>query len=115
MVLPYSNTECMQIYLNELSKEFSNYLILLVVDQASWHTTNKLEVPKNIELFFLPPATPEMNPIEQIWKELRKMGFKNEKFQTLNDVVDRLCETIVSLTCETIMSITGRKWILSMF
>ena len=35
-----------------------------------------------------------MNPIEQIWKQIRSMGFKNEVFNTLNDVVDRLCETI---------------------
>ncbi|MCR5844256.1 MAG: transposase, partial [Oscillospiraceae bacterium] len=46
----------------------------------------------NIELFFIPPYTPEMNPIEQIWKELRKMGFRNELFATLSKVVDRLCE-----------------------
>ena len=52
-----------------------------------------------------------MNPIEQIWAELRKRGFKNEIFGTLTDVVDRLCETINGLTAETIQSITGRKWI----
>jgi putative transposase len=61
----------------------------------------------------LPPATPEMNPIEQIWKEIRKFGSKNEIFKTLENVIDRLCETIVDLTVETIKSITGRDWILS--
>ena len=56
-----------------------------------------------------------MNPIEQIWKEIRKRGFKNEVFQTLQKVVDRLCDTICSLSKETIKSITGRDWILSRF
>ena len=59
------------------------------------------------------PATPEMNPIEQIWKELRKRGFRNEIFATLEKVVDRLCETIRTLSCDTVKSITGRDWILS--
>ena len=47
---------------------------------------------KNIELLHIPPYTPEMNPIEQIWEELREKGFRNEVFQTLSKVVDRLCD-----------------------
>ncbi len=56
-----------------------------------------------------------MNPIEQIWKEIRKRGFKNEVFHTLDKVIDRLSETIRSLTPEVIKSITGRSWILQLF
>lgn len=115
LVLPYANTECMDVFLSELSKEFPDELIFLGVDRASWHTTNKLTMPENIVFFFLPPSTPEMNPIEQIWKEIRTRGFKNEAFASLNKVIDRLCETIVSMTNETIMSITGRDWILSAY
>ncbi|MCI8603937.1 MAG: hypothetical protein HFE79_07320 [Ruminiclostridium sp.] len=69
----------------------------------------------NIKLIFIPPYTPEMNPIEQIWKEIRKRGFKNEVFPSLETVVDRLCNTICSLSKFTIKSITGRDWILSCF
>lgn len=54
---------------------------------AAWHKSNALKIPENIRLTFIPPYTPEMNPIEQIWKEIRKRGFKNEVFQTLNKVV----------------------------
>ena len=53
--------------------------------------------------------TPEMNSIEQIWKEIILHGFRNEVFQTLNKVMDRLCDTISSLTASTIKSITARK------
>ncbi len=54
-------------------------------------------------------------PLEQIWKEIRKRGFKNEIFQTLNKVVDRLCDTIRSISAETIISITARDWIVKAF
>lgn len=54
-----------------------------------------------------------MNPIKQIWKEIKKRSFKNEVFQSLQKVVDRLCDTICSLSNETIKNITGRDWILS--
>ena len=76
---------------------------------------NKLHIPENIELFYIPPYTPEMNPIEQIWKELRITGFRNEVFATLEKVVDRLCDTICTLTSDTIKSITGRSWIINCF
>lgn len=115
LILPYSNTVCMNLFLRELGAAYPDDIIILVCDGASWHTTKSLDIPENIRLFFLPPATPEMNPIEQIWKEIRKRGFKNEIFQTLDKVVERLCDTICSLSHDTIKSITGRNWILKMF
>ena len=115
LVLPYFNTGCMNVFLDGLSKTYPNDYILLPVDGASWHKSKGLNIPENIRLFILPPATPEMNPIEQIWKEIRKRGFRNEIFQTLEKVVDRLCETICSLSDDTVKSITGREWILQCF
>ena len=58
-------------------------------------------------------ATPEA--IEQIWKEIRKRGFRNEAFHTLEKVVDRLCDTVMELTNEVISSITCRQWIRKCF
>ena len=114
-VLPYANTICMNVFLQGLSEEYPDDRILMVCDKASWHSSKTLEIPKNIRLIYLPPATPEMNPIEQIWKEIRKRGFRNEIFGTLEKVIDRLCDTICSLTNQTIKSITGRDWILQCF
>ena len=105
----------MNIFLENLSKKYPNDYIILVTDGASWHKSNGLKIPNNIEFFYLPPATPEMNPIEQIWKEIRKLGFKNEIFSTLNKVVDRLCDTINLITDKVVKSITGRDWILDCF
>ena len=86
-------------------------------EKTGFHTQyiNKLHIPENIELFYIPPYTPEMNPIEQIWKELRITGFRNEVLATLEKVVDRLCDTSCTLTSDTIKSITGRSWIINCF
>ena len=114
LVMPYCNTDCMNVFLRELSAAYPDDDILLALDGASWHKANGLQIPDNIELFFLPPYTPEMNPIEQIWAEIRKRGFRNEIFTSLEKVIDRLSQTICSLSCSTIMSITGRNWIVSL-
>lgn len=115
LVMPYCNTACMNLFLRELSKQFPQDTILMCCDGAAWHKSGTLEVPENIVLFHIPPYTPEMNPIEQIWKEIRKRGFQNEVFATLEKIVDRLCDTICSLTPNTIFSITGRDWIIKAF
>ena len=105
----------MNVFLTKLSEQFLQDEIVLVCDGAAWHKANALIIPKNIHLCFIPPATPEMNPIEQIWKEIRKMGFRNEVFHSLEDVVDRLSVTIRKLSPLTIHSITARSWIVSCF
>ena len=114
-ILPYCNTECMQAFLNGLSKEYPKDTILLVCDGAAWHKAKALRIPDNIQFLHIPPYTPEMNPIEQIWKQIRTMGFKNEIFHTLEAVVERLCATICELTEETVKSITCRKWVKECF
>lgn len=115
LITPLCNTDCMNLFLENLSRQYEHDEILLVCDGAAWHKSGTLKIPSNIHLFYIPPYTPEMNPIEQIWREIRTRGFKNEAFQTLADVIDRLCETIQGLSKETIRSITGRDWILSLF
>ena len=114
-VMTRCDTESMNFFLEKLSEQFANDYILLICDGAAWHKSNELIVPENIELFFIPPYTPEMNPIEQIWKEIRKRGFQNEIFDSLEAVIDRLCLIIKNLPATVIKSITGRKWILSIF
>jgi putative transposase len=111
LILPYCDTDCMNVFLQELSKEYPHDYILLVMDGAAWHRANGLFLPENIELFFLPPATPEMNPIEQIWAWLRLHGFRNEIFPSLDKVVERLCDTICALSSDTVKSISHRQWI----
>jgi len=113
LVMPYCNTDCMNVFLRELAKEYPDDFLLIVMDGASWHKAKGLQMPDNIKLLYLPPATPEMNPIEQIWAWLRLHGFRNEVFQTLDKVVDRLCDTICSLSPQIVKSITHRNWILS--
>ena len=70
------NTEWTNEFLRQVSQAYPDDYMLLVMDNAIWHKSSTLEIPSNIELAFIPPYTPEMNPIEQVWKEIRKRGFK---------------------------------------
>jgi putative transposase len=107
------NTAWTNLFLAELSQTYPNDYILLCGDRASWHKSKGIVLPDNIEFFFIPPATPEMNPIEQIWEELKEKYFDNRFFNTLNKVMDQLCISLNKLEKNTVKSITGRDWILS--
>ena len=115
LIMPNCDSGCMNLFLRTLAEAYPNETILLCCDGAAWHKSAKLIIPSNIRLFFIPPYTPEMNPIEQIWKEIRLRGFRNQIFPSLSKVIDRLCETICNLSVETIRSISGRQWIIDRF
>lgn len=114
IIAPHCNTQWMNLFLSELSNHIGIDYALVCLDQARWHSSNDLIIPDNLRLFYIPPRTPEMNPIEQLWPEIRK-DFKNKMFKTLDKVVDQLCVSLNSISSCVVKSITGREWILSMF
>ncbi|WP_088779421.1 IS630 family transposase [Streptococcus pneumoniae] len=109
------NTEWMNAFLEELSQAYPDDYLLLVMDNAIWHKSSTLKIPTNIGFAFIPPYTPEMNPIEQVWKEIRKRGFKNKAFRTLEDVMNQLQDVIQGLEKEVIKSIVNRRWTRMLF
>jgi putative transposase len=110
-----NNGENFQLFLNGLSEKFPHYYIVLCCDNASWHKNKEIKIPRNIKICFLPPRTPEMNPIEQIWKEIRKRGFKNVIFDSIDAVINKFWDVVDNLEKSVIMSITLREWIKDLF
>lgn len=90
LIMPHADSETMNIFLKTLSEQQQNERIILCMDKAGWHTTKQLNIPKNIILWFLPPYSPELNPVELIWRELRAKYFNNKTFKSLNEVNDHL-------------------------
>jgi hypothetical protein len=66
LILPYANTAMMNLFRAHLSCQFNDYFILMLMDQAGWHVSKNLEVPKNVRLIPLPPHSPELNPVEHV-------------------------------------------------
>jgi hypothetical protein len=54
LILPYANTEMMNIFLKQISDDFTNYFVLMLVDQAGWHKSMELKVSENIRLIEQP-------------------------------------------------------------
>jgi len=90
LILPWANKEMMNIFLRQVAEDFSDYFTLMLADQVGWHIAQKSEVPEYIRLIKLPPRSPELNPSEHIWEELREKNFANRAFRDLDEVEDTL-------------------------
>ena len=103
----------MTLHLAEISHAVaSDAHAVLLMDQAGWHTTDKLTVPDNISIVMLPPRSPELNPVENIWQFMRENWLSNRVFKSYNDIVDHCCDAWNNLVDQpwTIMSIGRREW-----
>lgn len=92
LILPTADTECFQIFLNTLAKKYCRSHILLFVDGAGNHISGDLVIPSNITISPLPAYSPELNPQENIWDEIREKIFKNYALKSMDAVYDKLVE-----------------------
>jgi hypothetical protein len=101
LVLPAANTEMMAVFLAHLAQQFRGSFIVLLVDRAGWHLTPRLTVPANLRLLPQPAGSPELNPVEHIWDELREKALPNMAFASLPPLVNKLCAGMRELTADT--------------
>ena len=87
---PVMNTEQMGTFLAQVSAAHPQDFIVMVVDGASSHVAKALGVPENIHLHRLPGYSPELNPQEHLWDELREKEFPNRVFSDMAGVVRTL-------------------------
>jgi transposase len=117
LIMPASDTACFQAFLDELSRKFATQDILLVIDGAPNHTSRELIVPDNISLLSLPPYAPELNPKENLWKEIREKIFKNYALKSIDEVCQKLQDAVLYIqrNPQIVKSITSFPYIAKSF
>lgn len=113
-ILPCVNTTVFSQVLAEFAKAYgihANKRILLVVDQAGWHRSEKLQIPEGIHLFPLPPYTPELQPAERLWG-LVDEPIANRTFTDLSELEQVVCERCQQLLGQKdlIRGLTNFHW-----
>ena len=86
MISPFCNTEAMNEFLKQVSSYYKNYRIIMILDKAGWHVSSTLKIAHNIQLMHLAPYSPELNPVELLWREIRRKYFHNNIFSSLDEV-----------------------------
>jgi hypothetical protein len=115
-ICPIMNTEQMGTFLAQVSAAHPEDFIVMVVDGASSHVAKALVVPENIRLHRLPGYSPELNPQEHLWDELREKEFPNRVFSDMAGVVRTLETGLPRLAADQdrVRSICAWPWIVSL-
>ena len=109
--LPNLNAQCFQIYLDEFSKDYADSFNVMLLDRGKFHQAKSLKIPHNVALVFLPPYSPELNPIERLWEAI-KAEMANELYPTMEALVENVASILNSYTKKTIQSLTSYPYLI---
>lgn len=89
LISPRLDTGIVNLFLAQFSATLApDVQAVLVWDGAGYHRANDLRCPLNITLMNLPPYSPELNPVENLWHYPRSHHWSNRKYATVDDLFD---------------------------
>jgi transposase len=104
--LPQLNTVNFQIFLNEFAQHYQGTLNIILMDNGSCHTAKSLMIPKNIVCLFLPPYSPELNPIERLWQDVKEQ-LAWVLAAAIEELEHRVARILTHYSAATIRSLTS--------
>lgn len=114
LLLPYVDLDGMRLYLDDFSRSLErDVYALLICDQAGWHTSGRLLIPDNVGIVLLPPKSPELNPAELLWREMRQKYLGNRVFPDIDNLCNAVSEAWINVTKnpQSLKSLCGFDWI----
>ena len=104
------NSDCFQVFLNQFARAFPHSHNVMVLDNGAFHKAKKLSVPLNVQLAFLPPYSPELNPVERLWQDLKdQVAF--DFCRNLASLRQDARSVLATYTDEAVASLTGYEYL----
>ena len=114
IVVPWVNQDAMHQHLQQISDATEpDRHAIVIMDGAGWHTDTVINAFDNLSVIKLPPYSPELNPIEQVWSWMRQHCLANMAFENYEDIVDRVCDawnTFIECS-KRVTKLCSREWI----
>jgi len=91
----HSDSEVFQVFLDEANKDIASprKRQIMILDNASWHKAKRLDWGR-FEPLYLPPYSPDLNPIERLWLVLKAEWFTDFVAKTREELIDRLNDAL---------------------
>lgn len=109
--IPFVNADCLNVFLKEFHQQFPNDEILLVMDGAGWHKAKLLDIPHGIEIVYLPPYAPELNPVERLWEHLKNHTIRNKIYFSLSAAMNAVAAFLNSLSSHDIKTLCSINYL----
>jgi DDE superfamily endonuclease len=104
--LPFLNSAMFQLWLDDFAQTFATSFNILLLDKGAFHTTKMLRWPPNVTAVPFPSYSPELNPIERLWRDLKDQVAETV-VRTLDELSDTVCRLIQRYSQTTLKSLTG--------
>ena len=112
IITPTVNTHYMNAHLLAISQQVGDEAhAVLVLDNAGWHLAKGLKVPGNLTLLYLPPYSPELNPVECLWAYLKSHYLANRVFKDYDELMNQSTLAWNKVTPELFRSICQCSWL----
>ena len=113
MIASSMNTTEMTAFLRHVGSRHSDQFVVMVLDGAPSHRAIQLAIPENMALVRLPPYSPELNPVEHLWDEIREKHFANRVFDSMGAVIAQVVDAIDDWESspDAVRSLSAWPWI----
>ncbi len=110
---PRLDAECFTIFLRHFGQHYAESLNLVLLDQAPAHVAQRVQCPDNVILLWFPAYSPELNPVERLWEDLKARidVFDRRLRSSLARLQDHVADIVQCYTTETIASLTGYAYL----
>jgi transposase len=115
LVVPYVNKDIMMSHLQQISDRTPDGRhAVIIMDGAGWHSDDIDTDFNNLTIIKLPPYSPELNPIEQVWSWLRQHHLANKCFKGYASIVDAVCDAWNDFVSDAnrVIKMCTRDWML---
>ena len=111
--LPRLDADCFTVFLRQFGQHYAESLNLLLLDQAPAHVAQRVQIPENVILVWLPAYSPELNPVERLWEDLkRRIDVLNGQVRSsLRALQEHVADLVQRYSAEALASLTGYAYV----
>ena len=112
--MPSLDAACFGILLQKFRQAYTESLNIVLLDQAPAHVAQRVSVPDNVVLLWVPAYSPELNPVERLWEDLKaRIDVLDARVRSsLTALQDHGAGIVQRYTAATIASLTGYAYLL---
>jgi len=111
--LPRLDADCFTVFLRQFGQHYADSLNIVFLDQAPAHVAQRVEIPENVVLMWFPAYSPELNPVERLWEDLKyRIDVLDGRVRSsLAAFQDHVASIVRRYTTEAIASLTGYQYL----